>query len=255
LSASSLGTALDFAVILSLINRQDYILKSLSAINKNFARCAKYSLCLTRVVSIKEAKYQNEWFEKVISNPNDDTFSLLPGVAVKNIVIQPHPSSGSDCICVAVLDDQYSVVKGAVTPQSTPQSPYIMTTRSRALKETSKKAADVKSTVVGDRNILFVSVACALYSGMVPAAKHLDQMRKVQIKNQFSHSEIVAGRAFEALARDNAEKFDCLPILVEIAKYDEQPDVSEEYILISETNAQVLFTSATVSMLVDRKTC
>jgi len=54
-----------------------------------------------------------EWFEKGLVDPDDSsTFSLLPGVAVKNIAILHSKLTGTDLICVALYDGANDQSKG-----------------------------------------------------------------------------------------------------------------------------------------------
>jgi hypothetical protein len=273
LDAQSLGATLDMAVMLALICQGDSVLKTLCMEHSCFRQfAAHFDLEINRVVKINDANEEMEWVEKGMRDPNDQTFSALPGVPIKNIAIFPHKNSGADCLCFATsLNDEaraMTIEKGVTTTDTstgggcaamTPQkqaittqqtrSPYML--RSQKTKDDfNRKDTDLAQT---KNEILVVSVVCACYTGGASVSKHFDQERKVQMKLQFSHTDTTAAEAFADLEKRHHHRYSNLPIIVEIPMKTKQCDVSDEYILISEHNAGLLFNELTVAHLTKRK--
>jgi hypothetical protein len=98
----------DFAVALTLLtNRSKGLVSNLIAGHSNtrFRDFEGYCLEIDHIVRTRTATQQLEWFTKITANPNDDTFSLLPGVPVRTIAILPNVLSGADVICGATLPE------------------------------------------------------------------------------------------------------------------------------------------------------
>lgn len=240
ITGSTLGSYLDYAVALALISRRSSVLKDLCSGHRVFKRYAEYTLQISRVVCTNQADHQLEWFEKVIADPEDDTFSLLPGVPVRNIAILPSVLSGADIICVAVqgpLGGPPASPTASVPPppDAQPSPPW---TRRRARK--------LEELAVAPSAVIFAQFCCANYKGGVNSTKHLDQVIKSTDQFSATAERCIAGERYREVAKEHSDKYAYLPILVEIPQYD--PDERDEYILITEQNAKVLFSQAVVEV-------
>jgi hypothetical protein len=60
-----------------------------------------------------------EWMGKVLADPDERTFSLLPGTPVNQMIISPPSAAGADCICVAIRKgvDAATVCNGAMVQE------------------------------------------------------------------------------------------------------------------------------------------
>ena len=207
-----LGIYLDYTVALSLLNKKMVDLVK----DTSFEMFSNYTLSLSRVVVITTVEQQLEWFSLVLEDPDNCTFSLLPGVPVKNIIIMPSTLSGADVICVAVLNGSMD-------------QPYIDKIGKRKYFEDIEK-----------KQIVFLHVCCATYEKTVTQVKHKDN--KCKMGNQFVclKRKCFAADRYREMAIEYAENYDVIPILVEIPQL--KPEVCDEYILITnEHNATKLF--------------
>ena len=252
LTGSALGSYLDYAVALALISRRDSVLVELCRGHPVFSQYAAYELQISRVVCTSSAEDQHEWFKKVIADPENDTFSLLPGVPVKNIAILPSVLSGADFICVA-LQAPPGEPAGPLPPTDlppcapppSPPAPRYMT-RKRKLETAAAQEKGVVEEAPKPK-IVFVQVCCANYKGGVPSTKHNDQASKAT--DQFSAQakrRCLAGDRYKEVAQQNASLFKYVPVLVEIPQ--DHPDPSDGYILVTEKEARVFFSEAVVDV-------
>ena len=89
-------------ILLAMISRQRILINNLCGAHNEFIKFTRYQLKLSRIVVVNHSKHLVEWMTKVLADPDDRTFSLLPGVSVSHMIISPPKNSGADCICVAL---------------------------------------------------------------------------------------------------------------------------------------------------------
>ena len=100
-ASGQLGAAWDKALALAFLYRRDDLLKRmLERQHRSLNKYQNYELTVKRVVEVN-TKQQLEWFQLVNADLMDTTFSLAPGIAVRDIVILPNEGSGAGLICVA----------------------------------------------------------------------------------------------------------------------------------------------------------
>lgn len=189
LAPSTLGQYLDYAVVLSLLCRGSLALHGLVA-GTNYVKYSTYVLSLDRIVSTSTVHEQLEWFQRVLDDPDDCHFSLLPGVPVKKIVLLPSVLSGTDGICVALPGDQQQPV------------------------EHSRKRKD---SPLNTPNVVFMHFCCATYEGGATTSKHDSQLLKSGDQfSQVSEKKSIAAQRYKQVAQEYAEKYAVIPVLVEI---------------------------------------
>lgn len=217
LTSSARGAYLDYAVGLSLLYRSKDFMMSMCN-NTSFDEFKDYSLSLDRLVCTVTVDQQLEWFEKILKNPDDCSFSLLPGIKVKNIAILPSVLSGADLICAATR----------------------MT--SIAGQQTKKQKTC---------NIVFLHVCCANYTKGVTMKKHKDQ--KAKSGKQFTKlsRKSIATTNYRKVASKQALNYAVIPILVEIPQNMELED-GDDYLLITQKlNTEKLFCQSAVNVLTE----
>ena len=111
----------------------------------------------------------------------------------------------------------------------------------------------MSNSVLSTDKLLFVTVACACYTDSVPKWKHVDQLSKVNIKDQFKFTAVAEGEVFKKLVKKHETRIESLPILVELPKCKAR-DKATDYIFISEDNAELLFSDSVKRMIIDRMT-
>jgi hypothetical protein len=195
---SALGQCLDYAVVLSLLCRGSLALSALVA-ETDFEKYSTFTLSLDRVVNTSKAEDQLEWFRRVLDDPDDCNFSLLPGVPVKKIILLPSVLSGADGICVALPSDQQQSAEHPVTA--------------------TRKRKD--SSVKQKPDVVFVHICCATYDGGVTREKHASQLLKSGDQfSQVSEKKCKAAKRYKQVAQKFAEEYDVIPVLVEIPGND-----------------------------------
>lgn len=225
LNGAGTGACLDYAVALSLLYKPA-IFQNLTAGTAAFGNFAGFTLSLSRIVPTSEAAHQLEWFEKVLNDPEDCTFSQLPGVPVKNIAILPSILSGSDVICVAVC--------GGSTDQ-----PYIQ-------RGPNKKSRTTTPPMV------ILHTYCANYhnSGAAPK-EHESQLEMSGPQFQFqSARKCFVGERYKQVAGDYGDAFTVIPILFEMPQRDLPSAIEKDYVLVSDQqNWEHVFNEATMQLL------
>lgn len=219
-SAVTTGVNLDFVVAFSLLikyycrgggNDSD-VDQSLLSILCRGTRWEKeyshYELNISHIVGTSSVQDQEEWFRKLMTNPEDNTFSLLPGVPVKSILVLPSTLSGADVILVAMK----------------------------------KEITDAYSGDDANASFLIVQFCCASYSKNVTMKKHNDQLSKSN--EQFEHLKQPSqyAKKYMKLATENAHRIEYLPVLVEIPG-NNNIEEGHDFILLTEKSekAQWLF--------------
>jgi hypothetical protein len=232
LNTVGMGACLGYAVALSLLFKRA-ILRNLCT-NTTFAAYADYTLSVSRIVSTEEAAHQLEWFKKVLADPDDCTFSLLPGVPVRNIALLPSVLSGADVICVAVRG-------------GTDEQPYLDLNPRKRSRTTPPPPMEPKPPLV------MLHMCCANYDGGATIQKHNSQVAKSRTQLQSVRKCFAAAR-YKEVAQTFAETFAVIPVLFEMPQRDlELPAGEKDYVLVSDRqNWEHVFDSATVQLLETR---
>ena len=215
LAPSALGQYLDYAVVLSLLCRGSLALSALVA-ETDLEKYSTYTLSLDRVVYTSKAEDQLEWFRRVLDDPDDCSFSLLPGVPVKKIILLPSVLSGADGICVALPSGQQQSAEHPVTA-----------TRKR-------KDSPLKQ----EPDVVFVHICCATYDGGVTREKHESQLLKSGDQfSQVSEKKCKAAKRYKEVAQGFAEAYDVIPVLVEIpGNYNIDPTKDKDVVMVTDAH-------------------
>jgi hypothetical protein len=232
LNTVGMGACLGYAVALSLLFKRA-ILRNLCT-NTTFAAYADYTLSVSRIVSTEEAAHQLEWFKKVLADPDDCTFSLLPGVPVRNIALLPNVLSGADVICVAVRG-------------GTDEQPYLDLNPRKRSRTTPPPPMEPKPPLV------MLHMCCANYDGGATIQKHNNQVAKSGTQLQSVRKCFAAAR-YKEVAQTFAETFAVIPVLFEMPQRDSELPASEkDYVLVSDRqNWEHVFDSDTMQLLETR---
>jgi hypothetical protein len=232
LTPAAMGACLGYAVALSLLYKRA-ILRTLCT-NTTFAAYADYTLSVSRIVSTRGAEHQLEWFKKVMADPDDCTFSLLPGVPVRNIALLPNVLSGVDVICVAVRG-------------GTDEQPYLDLNPRKRSRTTPPPPMEPKPLLV------MLHMCCANYDGGATIQKHNSQVAKSGTQLQSVRKCFAAAR-YKEVAQTFAETLAVIPVLFEMPQRDlELPAGEKDYVLVSDRqNWEHVFDSATVQLLETR---
>ena len=212
LALSELGSYLNYAVVLSLLCKGALALRALVA-GTNFEMYSSYVLSLDRIVRTSTVDEQLEWFRRVLADPDDCHFSLLPGVPVKKIILLPKVLSEADGICVALPRDQQQPAEHSVPD--------------------ARKRKD--SPVKLNPNVVFMHFCCATYEGGATQAKHESQLKSGDQFLQVSEKQCKAAQRYKVVAQQYAEEHDVIPVLVEIPG-NKQIDPSEVRDVVIVTN-------------------
>ncbi len=171
-SASGLGACCDRALALSFLVRRKHILRTMLSGHPGLHIYQDYEFTVKRVVEVN-AEQQLEWFQLVNSDPISTSFSLMPGIPVRDILILPSTFSGADVIGVATPPEA-GLTAEAGKQGGGEERAFSYATRSGAKKARVQVCAPGRARVP----LLFVQICSALYWSKVPTAKVEDQMGK-----------------------------------------------------------------------------
>lgn len=225
LAASALGEYLDYGVALSLLCRGSLALRALVA-ETIFEKYSAHVLSLDRIVRTSTVDEQLEWFRRVLADPDDCHFSLLPGVPVKKIILLPSVLSGADGICVAL-----------------PQQPA-----EHSVPDSRKR----KDSPLNKPNLVFMHFCCATYEGGATKSKHEDQLLKSADQfSQISEKKSKAAQRYKEVAQEYAEQYDVIPVLVEIPGNRRiDPTKFKDVVIVTDAHkGQQLLSQAAINVL------
>lgn len=270
--ASTLGLALDLAVIMAVINRQKRVLKDICGQSASFQQFANCELALSRVVMINRTVDMLDWMTRVIANPDDRTFPLLLGVPVKNMIISPPTSAGADVVFVALQSanstsssaleysdtgvSSWSSTSAAPVGLSTPVNTARSSTAASSgspflLREKDLHPSDQKDST---SQLVFFTVCCAIYKGAVNDSKHLDQLKKVKLSDQFQHDSRLSSKVkehFRSLLDTASRPIHNVPVLVELPAT--RSTTASDVVMVTGSNAEMLFSQQTIEVLKSMK--
>jgi hypothetical protein len=216
-TASALGRNLATAVALSILSRRATAMRALCQTHAELGRFGDYTLDIERIVEIRSAEQQLEWLGRVLADPDECAFSLLPGVPVKTMVLLPCGNSGADLIFIASRSAESSMAGTAAAVASSESSPrYTLpraVTRKRsaeaALLEEGETEPTGQASSPRASSLVLLHVSCATYGGGVTSA-------------QREKNIALAGAQYRQLINSSRHLCEYVQINVEIPRDKEQ---------------------------------
>jgi hypothetical protein len=218
------------AVALVMLGKRTSVLEKVCH-DTQFVMYAGCQMDINRVVFISTVEHQLEWLKCVISSPDDCSFSLLPGVPVKNIVLLPSVSSGVDFICIATAKTAVAAAAAAVvvSPEAGPRRYKLPRVAKRKLDgdDGTSGVSSSSSAELLPPEYMFVQI-CDVTDAKVEkdVSNYLEQ---------FLNSKVgTAGAECKRLVKENANKFNYLSI----HSIPRIPNtISKQYIKITDVDA------------------
>jgi hypothetical protein len=182
-TAPALGSNLATAVALSILSRRATAMRALCQTHADLGKFGDYTLDIERIVEIRSAEQQLEWLGRVLADPDECAFSLLPGVPVKSMVLLPCNCPGADLVFVASRPAESSMAGTAAAGARTEPSRSYTIPRAVTRKRSAEAALleEAETVAVGQAgqasssrapSLVLVHISCATYADSVTSANH-----------------------------------------------------------------------------------